>query len=76
MGEVGWIEVIGLLIPRSTHTDTHKHTHHAPAHPNANEKSEIKNAVMKCGPEKGRWVVVRKFERERERLRQRVNYER
>ena len=62
------------------HTQTHTHTHtHTRIHKhklNTNEKVEIKNAVMKCGPEKGRWVVVRKFERERERLRQRDNHER
>ena len=39
--------------------DTYRYTH---AHTNANEKSEIKNAVMKCGPEKGHWVVLSEIE--------------
>ena len=46
--EVGSIEVS----VRSTPIQAHTHT-------NTNEKSEIKNAVTKCGPEKGLWVVVR-----------------
>ena len=62
--EVGSMEVSvrldrghSMVDPRSTPIQTHMHT-------NTNEKSEIKNAVMKCGPEKGHWVVVRQSERE------------
>ncbi len=62
--EVGWIEEevarievvagsmeVSMVDPRSTPTHT--------CIQNTNEKSKIKNAVMKCGPEKGDWVVVR-----------------
>ncbi len=48
--EVGWIEDLLGIYSLIPHTHTHK--------------SEIKNAVMKCGPEKGHWVVVRQSERE------------
>ena len=53
--KVGWIEVSvrSTLIQAYTHTNT-------------KEKPEINDAVMKCGPEKGHWVVVRQCERERE----------
>ena len=32
------------------------------AHKNTNEKWEMMNAVMKCGPEKGHWVVLSEIE--------------
>ncbi len=37
---------------------THRHTG-----TQTNGKSEIMNAVMKCGPEKGHWVVLSEIEK-------------